>query len=121
MQIMSNIMALDAYRNLNITNNNLEESVEQLSSGYRINKAADDAAGLEISTGLGTRRSVVSRVASQNAQNGVNVIQTADGALNEISSMLNRMRNLAVEASNTRYHRRKRGGRRPAGSQLARC
>ena len=100
MQIMSNIMALDAYRNLNITNNNLEESVEQLSSGYRINKAADDAAGLEISTGLDAQISGL-QVASQNAQNGVNVIQTADGALNEISSMLNRMRDLAVEASNT--------------------
>ncbi len=100
MRIMSNIMALDAYRNLNITNSAIASSVQKLSSGYRINKAADDAAGLEISNNLRAQISGLT-VATQNAQNGVNVVQTADGALNEISTMLNRMRDLAVQAANT--------------------
>jgi flagellin len=100
MRIQSNIMALDAYRNLTMTNTNLAGSVQKLSSGYRINKAADDAAGLEISNALLAQISGLT-VATRNAQDGVSVVQTADGALNEISRMLNRMRDLAVQAANT--------------------
>jgi flagellin len=100
MRINSNIMALDAYRNLSMTNTALAGSIQKLSSGYRINKAADDAAGLEISNALAAQISGLT-VATRNAQDGVSVVQTADGALNEISRMLNRMRDLAVQASNT--------------------
>ena len=100
MQIMNNVMAFDAYRNLNVTNNGLSKSLEKLSSGYRINRASDDAAGLVISQNL--RASVSGlKVATRNAQDGVSVVQTAEGALNEVASMLNRMRDLSVQASNT--------------------
>jgi flagellin len=100
MRINQNIMAFNAYRNLTITQRQLGSSLEKLSSGFRINRAADDAAGLVISQAL---RSQVSglRVASRNAQDGISVVQTAEGALNEVHSMLNRMRDLAVQAANT--------------------
>jgi len=99
-RINQNIMAFNAYRNLSGTNSMLGKSLEKLSSGYRINRAADDAAGLVISQGL---RSQVSglRQATRNAQDGVSVVQTAEGALTEVHSMLNRMRDLIVQAANT--------------------
>src|SRR2546423_6860951 len=99
-RINQNIMAFNAYRNLNVTNEMLGKSLEKLSSGYRINRAADDASGLVISQGL---RSQVSglRQATRNAQDGVSVVQTAEGALTEVHSMLNRVRDLIVQAANT--------------------
>src|SRR3954470_11096840 len=99
-RINQDIMAFNAYRNLNITNEMLGKSLEKLSSGYRINRAADDASGLVISQGL---RSQVSglRQATRNAQDGVSVVQTAEGALTEVHSMLNRIRDLVVQAANT--------------------
>ena len=80
MRINTNIMALDAYRNLNNTNNALASSLEKLSSGYRINRAADDASGLVISENLDKQVSGLT-VATQNAQDGISVVQTAEGAL----------------------------------------
>ncbi|WP_426184669.1 flagellin [Microbacterium sp. TWP3-1-2b2] len=99
MQINTNVSALNAYRNLSNTQNDLSKSLEKLSSGLRINRAADDAAGLAISEGL---RSQVNglNVAARNAQDGVSVIQTAEGALTEVHSILQRVRDLAVQAGN---------------------
>lgn len=100
MRINQNIMAFNAYRNLSGTNTVMGKSLEKLSSGFRINRAADDAAGLVISQGLRAQVSGL-RQATRNAQDGVSVVQTAEGALNEVHSMLNRMRDLAVQAANT--------------------
>ena len=100
MRINNNIMAFNAFRNLNATNGMLGKSLEKLSSGYRINRAADDAAGLVISQALRAQVSGL-KVATRNAQDGVSVVQTAEGALNEVHTMLNRMRDLAVQAANT--------------------
>lgn len=100
MRINQNIQAFNAYRNLSTTNTQMGKSLEKLSSGFRINRAADDAAGLVISQGLRAQVSGL-RQATRNAQDGISVVQTAEGALNEVHSMLNRMRDLAVQASNT--------------------
>lgn len=99
LSINQNIAALNSYRNLSSTQNELSKSLEKLSSGLRINRAADDAAGLAISEGLraqigGTKQAV------RNAQDGISVVQTAEGALTETHSILQRMRTLAVQASN---------------------
>ncbi|MEZ5257716.1 MAG: flagellin [Ilumatobacteraceae bacterium] len=95
----ANIAALNASRNLSSTNVMLGKSLEKLSSGYRINRAADDAAGLAISENL---RSEIrgSQQAQRNAQDGISFLQTAEGAMSEIHSMLQRMRELAVQANN---------------------
>lgn len=99
LRINQNIEATNAYRNLSVTQGQLSKSMEKLSSGFRINRAADDAAGLAISEGL---RSQVGglNVAVRNAQDGISVVQTAEGALTEVHSILQRMRDLAVQASN---------------------
>lgn len=99
LSINQNIAATNAYRNLSITQNDLSKSLEKLSSGFRINRAADDAAGLAISEGL---RSQVGglKVASRNAQDGISVVQTAEGALTESHAILQRMRDLAVQSAN---------------------
>lgn len=99
MQINTNVAALNANRNLGITQNALAKSLEKLSSGLRINRAADDAAGLAISEGLRSQISGI-KVASRNAQDGVSLVQTAEGALTEVHSILHRMRDLAVQAAN---------------------
>lgn len=98
MQINTNLMANNAYRNLNDTQNNVAKSMEKLSSGLRINRAADDAAGLGIAEGLKSQVSG-SAVAARNAQDGISVIQTTEGALTEVHSILQRMRDLAVQGS----------------------
>jgi flagellin len=99
LRINQNIDALNTYRNLSVTQNDMSKSLEKLSSGFRINRASDDAAGLAISEGL---RSQVGglKVAVRNAQDGISVVQTAEGALTETHSILQRMRDLAVQASN---------------------
>ncbi|MPS75857.1 MAG: flagellin [Microbacterium sp.] len=99
MQINTNVSALNAYRNLSNTQNDLSKSLEKLSSGFRINRAADDAAGLAISEGL---RSQVNglNVAARNAQDGISVIQTAEGALTEVHSILQRVRDLTNQGAN---------------------
>jgi len=100
MRINQNIMAFNAYRNLSATNNAMGKGLEKLSSGYRINRAADDAAGLVISQGLRAQISGLTQ-ATRNAQDGISVVQTAEGALQEVHTMLQRVRDLAVQASNT--------------------
>jgi len=99
LSINQNIAAMNSYRNLSNTQNDLSKSLEKLSSGFRINRAADDAAGLAISEGL---RSQVGglKVAARNAQDGISVVQTAEGALNESHAILQRMRDLAVQSAN---------------------
>ena len=99
LSINQNVAAFNAYRNLSVTQGDLSKSLEKLSSGFRINRAADDAAGLAISEGL---RSQVNglKQASRNAQDGISVVQTAEGALTEVHSILQRVRTLAVQGAN---------------------
>src|ERR1700709_1878446 len=99
LRVNNNVAALNAYRNLTVSDGQQSKALEELSSGFRINRAADDAAGLSISEGL---RSQVGglKVATRNAQDGVSVVQTAEGALTEVHSMLQSMRDLAVQAGN---------------------
>lgn len=102
MIVQHNMTALNANRQLGITNTNLSRSTEKLSSGYRINRASDDAAGLSISEKMrGQIRGL--KQASTNAQDGQSLIQTAEGAMNEIHSVLQRMRELTVQAKNDTY------------------
>lgn len=102
MRIQHNIAALNSYRQLGSNNTSVSKNLEKLSSGYRINRAGDDAAGLAISekmraqiTGLET--------ASKNANDGISLVQTAEGALTEVHSMLNRMVELATQSANGTY------------------
>lgn len=102
MIVQHNMTALNANRQLGVTNTNLARSTEKLSSGYRINRASDDAAGLSISEKMrGQIRGL--KQASTNAQDGQSLIQTAEGAMNEIHSALQRMRELTVQAKNDTY------------------
>lgn len=103
MRIQHNITALNSYNKLNTNNNAVSKNLEKLSSGYKINRAGDDAAGLAISekmraqiTGLET--------ASKNAEDAVSLVQTAEGALTEVHSMLNRMVALATQSANATYN-----------------
>lgn len=102
MRINHNIAALKANNQLAKTNKVLDGSLEKLSSGYRINSAADDSAGLAISEKMRTQISGLDQ-ASRNASDGISVIQTAEGALIEVEAMLQRMRELAVESANGTY------------------
>ncbi len=100
--IVTNIGAINAQRNLGISGMRLGKVLEQLSSGYRINRAADDAAGLGISEKMRAQIRGDSQ-AIRNAQDGISMLQTAEGAMDEISSMLQRMRELAVQGANDTY------------------
>ena len=102
MRIQHNISAMNSYRNLTNNNSALSKNLEKLSSGYKINRAGDDAAGLAISekmraqiTGLET--------AQKNANDAISLVQTAEGALTEVHSMLNRMVELAIQSANGTY------------------
>ncbi|ABI67550.1 Flagellin and related hook-associated proteins-like protein [Syntrophomonas wolfei subsp. wolfei str. Goettingen G311] len=99
MIINHNVSALNAYRNLTITDRNMSRSLERLSSGLRINRAADDAAGLAISEKMRAQIRGLNQAIS-NAQDGISLIQTAEGALNETHDILQRMRELSVQAAN---------------------
>src|SRR3954447_2520096 len=110
LRINNNIAAFNAYRNLSVTDGHMSKSLEKLSSGYRINRAADDAAGLAISEGLRSQIGGL-KVAVRNAQDGISVVQTAEGSLNESQAILQRMRDLAVQASN--------GGSQDSNAQTA--
>ncbi|MFS0730401.1 flagellin [Curtobacterium sp. 1P10AnD] len=99
MSINTNLSALNTYRNLNATQNDLSKSLKKLSSGLRINRAADDAAGLSISEGLKSQVGGLT-VAARNAQDGISVVQTAEGGLTETHAILQRVRDLAVQAGN---------------------
>jgi flagellin len=100
LRINNNIAAQNAYRNLSVTDSQMGKSLEKLSSGFRINRAADDAAGLSISEGLRSQIGGL-KVAVRNAQDGISVVQTAEGALTETHSILQRMRDLSVQAAST--------------------
>ena len=97
--VVSNISSLNAQRNLNKAQNSLSTNIQRLSSGLRINSAADDAAGLSITQNLNSHI-VGIKQASRNANDGISVIQTAEGALGEMNNILSRMRELAVQGAN---------------------
>ena len=110
LRINTNVGALNAYGNLSTNQASLQDAFEKLSSGLRINKAADDAAGLSISQGLTSQINGLTQ-AVRNAQDGTNVAQIADGALNTVQQILQRQRDLAVQAAN--------GGSQDAAAQTA--
>jgi flagellin len=98
LRIATNVAAISARKNLFNTSNSLEKSMARLSSGFRINQAADDAAGLAISENLKSQIRGL-RQASRNAQDGISLVQIAEGSLNEVSNMLIRLRELAVQSA----------------------
>ena len=100
MIINTNVMAMNAQRNLGITSMKMAKALEQLSSGLRINRAADDAAGLAISEKMRAQVNGMQQ-GLRNAQDGVSMIQTAEGALSETHAILQRMRELTVQAGST--------------------
>src|SRR5919202_1812059 len=108
MRINNNIHAVDAQRNLETNSMSLSKSVERLSSGLRINRAADDAAGLSISEKLRSQIRGLDQ-AQRNVQDGVSMIQTAEGAMNEVHDMLQRMRELSLQAANDTLDDKDRG------------
>jgi flagellin len=99
LRVNTNVEAFNAHRNLQNTSMALSKSMEKLSSGLRINRAADDAAGLAISEGMRAQIRGTAQ-ASRNAQDGISLVQTAEGSLNEMHSILQRIRELAVQWSN---------------------
>src|ERR1700740_920760 len=99
LRVNTNVEAFNAHRNLTQTAMALSKSMEKLSSGLRINRAADDAAGLAISEGMRAQIRGAAQ-ASRNAQDGISLVQTAEGALNEMHSILQRIRELAIQYSN---------------------
>jgi flagellin len=99
LRIQNNVEAFNAHRNLTQVSTNAAKSMEKLSSGYRINRAADDAAGLAISEKMRSQIGGVDQ-AQRNAQDGVSLVQTGEGALNEVTSMLQRVRDLRVQFAN---------------------
>ena len=99
MVVQHNLTAMNANRMLGITTGNLSKSAEKLSSGYKVNRAADDAAGLSISEKMRKQIRGLSQ-ASLNAEDGISAVQTAEGALTEVHDMLQRMNELAVKAAN---------------------
>jgi flagellin len=99
LRINTNVAALNAYNNLSNNQDKLNDAFSQLSSGLRINKAADDAAGLSISQGLTSQINGMTQAVS-NAQDGINVAQIADGAMGTVQDILQRMRTLVVQAAN---------------------
>ena len=118
LRVNNNIAALNAYRNLSVTDGQMSKSLEKLSSGFRINRAADDAAGLAISEGLRSQIGGL-KVAVRNTQDGISVVQTAEGALTETHSILQRMRDLSVQASNAGGLNDRRQGQHPVGDRPA--
>ena len=99
MRINNNISAMNSYRNLTTVNETVDKSMEKLSSGLRINRAGDDAAGLAISEKMRGQVKGLA-MATKNSQDGISMIQTAEGALNESHSIIQRMRELAVQSAN---------------------
>lgn len=103
MIINHNLNAMNSHRNLAFNNVNQGKSSEKLSSGYRINRAADDAAGLSISEKMRAQIKGMNQ-GMRNAQDGISMVQAAEGAMNEVSDMLTRMKELTVQASNGTYN-----------------
>ena len=102
MRIQHNIMAMNSYRNYTSNTSALAKNLEKLSSGYKINRAGDDAAGLAISEKMRAQITGLSQ-AQANAKSGINLVQTAEGALTEVHDMLNRMVKLADQSANGTY------------------
>ena len=102
MRIQHNIMAMNAYRNYNNNNKALSGNLEKLSSGYKINRAGDDAAGLAISEKMRAQITGLN-AASKNVKDGISLVKTAEGAMQEIQDMLNRMDYLATQSANGTY------------------
>jgi flagellin len=98
MRILTNVAALNSWRNLQSSGNAMSKNLERLSSGMRINRASDDAAGLTISEKMRAQIRGLNQ-AQRNAQDGISMIQTAEGAMSEIQNMLQRMRELAVQSA----------------------
>src|SRR3954454_23640944 len=99
LRIQSNVEAFNAHRQLTGTASKAAQAMEKLSSGYRVNRAADDAAGLAISEKMRAQIGGLAQ-AQRNAQDGISLVQTAEGSLNEVHSMLQRMRDLKVQYKN---------------------
>lgn len=117
LRVNNNIIALNTRRQLMINNRELATRIERLSSGLRINRAADDAAGLSVSEGM--RAEIVGfRQAVKNAEQGTNLIQTAEGALNEVSAILIRMRELAVQSASSTLNDNNRSAMNAEAVQL---
>lgn len=108
MVVRTNTMAINAQRQLNLNNGKVSKSLEKLSSGFKINRAGDDAAGLAISERMKAQIKGLD-AASSNSQDGISLVQTAEGALNEVHDMLNRMVELATKAANGVYTASQRG------------
>ena len=102
MRIQHNIAGINSYRNLGVNQRNLSKNLEKLSSGFRINRAGDDAAGLAISESMRSQINGLNQVA-KNADDAIGLIQTAEGALTETHSMLQRMKTLATQSANGTY------------------
>ena len=107
MVIQHNIAAVNSYRNLAGNQGALAKNLEKLSSGFRINRAADDAAGLAISENMRSKINGLNQ-ATDNAKDGIGLIQTAEGALTEIHSMLQRMTTLSTQSANGTYNKEAR-------------
>lgn len=108
MVVRTNTMANNAFRQLGMNNNQVSKSLEKLASGYRINRAGDDAAGLAISESMKAQIKGL-EAASSNSQDAISLVQTAEGALTEVHDMLNRMVELATKAANGTYTDAQRG------------
>ncbi len=106
--VVTNVPSLNAQRNLNRTQTSLATNIQRLSSGLRINSAADDAAGLSITQNLNAQITGLKQ-ATRNANDGISVIQTAEGALGEVNNVLSRMRELAVQAASDGLTNTERG------------
>ncbi len=117
MIINNNIAAMNSYRNLTSVNESVDKTMEKLSSGLRINKAGDDAAGLAISEKMRGQVKGLN-MATKNAQNGISMIQTAEGALNETHAIIQRMRELAIQAANDTNTKEDREKLQLEGKQL---
>ena len=117
MVVRTNTMAINAQRQLNLNNNKVSKSLEKLASGYKINRAGDDAAGLAISERMKAQIKGLD-AASNNSQDGISLVQTAEGALNEVHDMLNRMVELATKAANGVYTESQRGNYADEVAQL---
>lgn len=102
MRIQHNIAGINSYRNLGVNQRNLSKNLEKLSSGFRINRAGDDAAGLAISESMRSQINGLNQ-AAKNADDAIGLIQTAEGALTETHSMLQRMKTLATQSANGTY------------------
>jgi flagellin len=117
MIINHNLNAMNAHRNLVFNNTQQGKSSEKLSSGYRINRAADDAAGLSISEKMRSQIKAMNQ-GMRNAQDGISAVQSAEGAMNEVSDMLTRMKELATQAQNATYNTDDRAAMDAEYSQL---